>query len=399
MQEPTPQIQSSISKPENGTGFRTLVIHPSLAPYRVDLFNRLNGCLELEVVFQRPQVSYNQSFNQKSLRNSLACRYSDLEGNVTIFKRDLPWGIPALIRNRKAEVIVTSEFSLVSIFVILARKFGGIRCGHVIWSDENTHTLARHGRIRHGLRRYCSRRVDALIMCSEEVSREFARCYALDPRRIFQCAVHQAPEAIRARLAASKTISREKISVHNLADKKIVAFVGRLTKVKNLPMAVQAFSRAFQDDNSTVFVFVGTGEEREKLEQLGESLGIGKRLVFVGHHEQNELYSWYRIASMLVLPSVYDPYGAVVNEALVCGVHVACSDHAGAARLIREGVNGYTFSPFDCGGLANRFRQLAPLLSTAESLVARERDDLMPLSFENDVHGFLSAVRYAAQDS
>jgi glycosyltransferase involved in cell wall biosynthesis len=46
---------------------------------------------------------------------------------------------------------------------------------------------------------------------------------------------------------------------------------------------------------------------------------------------------------LLLLPSRYDGWGAVVNEALMCGVPVVCSDNCGAAELLREPWRGATF--------------------------------------------------------
>ena len=46
---------------------------------------------------------------------------------------------------------------------------------------------------------------------------------------------------------------------------------------------------------------------------------------------------------LLVLPSRYDGWGVVVNEALMCGVPVVVSSACGAKELIKDGVNGYIF--------------------------------------------------------
>ena len=54
-------------------------------------------------------------------------------------------------------------------------------------------------------------------------------------------------------------------------------------------------------------------------------------------------YAWFQLADLLVLPSIQEPFGAVVNEALMSGCRVLVSDCAGASMLINED-NGSVFS-------------------------------------------------------
>jgi glycosyltransferase involved in cell wall biosynthesis len=232
-------------------------------------------------------------------------------------------------------------------------------------------------------------------MCSREVATSFAERYDLDASKIHICAVHHAPESVRSRLRDSTEIARRNVIERTLSGRKIVLYVGRLAPVKNLPVAVRAFAAAFKGNSTALFAFVGTGTELEALATLGEELGISHQMLFVGHQEREELYAWYRIASMLILTSVHEPYGAVVNEALICGVPVACSITAGASRLIREGANGYQCPPNDSEAFATAMHRLWDQSTPADELVGIERPDLMPLPFSDDVDGFLAAVELA----
>ncbi len=60
----------------------------------------------------------------------------------------------------------------------------------------------------------------------------------------------------------------------------------------------------------------------------------------------------------MVLPSVYDAFGVVVNEAMLCGCPVVASDHVGAARdLIKHGETGFVYPCGDIDALAEILRQ------------------------------------------
>lgn len=58
------------------------------------------------------------------------------------------------------------------------------------------------------------------------------------------------------------------------------------------------------------------------------------------------------LADVLVLPSYSEPWGLVVNEAMACRKAVIVSNKCGCAKdLIKEGINGFTFDPFDVSQL------------------------------------------------
>jgi glycosyltransferase involved in cell wall biosynthesis len=59
---------------------------------------------------------------------------------------------------------------------------------------------------------------------------------------------------------------------------------------------------------------------------------------------------------LLILPSQFDGWGAVVNEALMCGVPVICSDQCGAADLLAESWRGSIFRNASVGSLTQELR-------------------------------------------
>lgn len=73
---------------------------------------------------------------------------------------------------------------------------------------------------------------------------------------------------------------------------------------------------------------------------------------FHGSIPRDELYTVYRQADILVFPTLYDGFGMVVTEAFSRGLPVLTSCNAGAADLIREGINGLIVPPADADALA-----------------------------------------------
>src|SRR5208283_2027572 len=96
-------------------------------------------------------------------------------------------------------------------------------------------------------------------------------------------------------------------------------------------------------------VFAGEGPLRSELESRAESLGLKVQTHFLGFINQSGLPSVYRGSDLLVLPSDYEPFGVVVNEAMLCGCPAIVSDRVGAGGdLISAGQTGHVFP---CGNV------------------------------------------------
>src|SRR5579859_3193419 len=79
-------------------------------------------------------------------------------------------------------------------------------------------------------------------------------------------------------------------------------------------------------------IFAGEGPQREDLEMEAAKLGIKDQVLFLGFVNQSVLPALYKSVDLMVLPSSYEPFAVVVNEAMCCGCPVMASDKVGAAR-------------------------------------------------------------------
>ena len=136
----------------------------------------------------------------------------------------------------------------------------------------------------------------------------------------------------------------------------VVLFCAKLQPWKRPFDLLEAFAKSGLAN--ALLVFAGEGPLRSELEARVASLGIEKRVRFLGFVNQSQLPAIYTAADLMVLPSVYDAFGVVVNEAMLCGCTVAASDHVGAARdLIVQGRTGFVYPCGDVDALAHVLRQ------------------------------------------
>lgn len=122
----------------------------------------------------------------------------------------------------------------------------------------------------------------------------------------------------------------------------------RFVEKKNLSMLVRAYARYRKRVGTAAWklVLVGDGPLRESLEQEVRALGLGRDVSFPGFQTYEDLPAYYGLADAFVLPSRYEQWGLVVNEAMASGLLVLVSENCGCAPdLVAEGENGWTFAP------------------------------------------------------
>lgn len=127
-------------------------------------------------------------------------------------------------------------------------------------------------------------------------------------------------------------------------DAVVVLFCAKLQNWKRPEHLLRAFAKIA--DANTYLIFAGEGPSRPALESEARALGIGAKVRFFGFVNQSGLPEIYSASDLFVLPSEYEPFGVVVNEAMLCGCSVIVSDRVGARfDLVQEGETGFVF-PF-----------------------------------------------------
>jgi glycosyltransferase involved in cell wall biosynthesis len=135
-------------------------------------------------------------------------------------------------------------------------------------------------------------------------------------------------------------------------------FVGRLIDYKNIFRLLEAFEIAQNSSNQDWgLIILGDGEQKSYLQNFVLEKGIQK----VSFHQGvswKQVPEYLALSDVLVLPSYSEPWGLVVNEAMACGLPVLVSEKCGCAiDLVKNGENGFTFSPENLEELTNLLRK------------------------------------------
>lgn len=323
---------------------RVLIIHPALAPYRLDLFNELSGKLSIEIVFLESNVDGNH-FDQTRLQAALKVTPLYAKSRK-ILGKSVPVNITRYISEFRPQVVVTSEFSITTAIVALYKIIlnQNEKFSHVIWTDDNPKSISSDSLLRIMVRKLLSGLVDGWIFISNEAKDLYSYKYKCNQASAVVPIIHS-DKAFRQLLEGSIEYSQKLIHLYNLDEKKVLLYTGRLVSIKGLDHLLESFAIVARSRPNAILVIVGDGPEKSNLHSLSQRLGIAKNVIFVGRLEGVSLYAWYLVANVFTLPSLVERFGAVVNEALISGLPCIVSENAGARILIDEGINGSIIDP------------------------------------------------------
>lgn len=321
---------------------KLVVFHPAIAPYRIDFFNSLNAYFEASFYFLHVDA-LEQSFNQEELKKRLDFIPHYLSAGVLGMKNLRPDAF-SILRKQQPEIVFCSEFNILGVLVLLYKKLYNPKLKVFTICDDSKEMALSADAKKVYLRNKLVKRFDGVILANREVVQWYQYTYRMKEKFLY-FPIIQEDYQFRKRLEEALPLTAQLAKEYNLSGKRIILYVGRLVTVKNLELLIQSFHLVINKFPQTVLIMVGEGEELIPLQQKVIEFGIGENIIFAGKKQGNELYAFYNLGQHFVLPSSYEPFGAVVNEALLAGCFTLCSSAAGSAGLIEEGDNGLLFDP------------------------------------------------------
>ena len=129
---------------------------------------------------------------------------------------------------------------------------------------------------------------------------------------------------------------------------KLILCVGRLVPQKGIEYFIRAIPRIARRYPEAKYIIVGEGWSRDILEAEARASGQGKKIRFTGFASDKEVIDLMTSADVLVVPSIYEPFGIVALEGMATGVPVVASQVGGLAEVIdhdRTGILVYPRSP------------------------------------------------------
>ena len=113
--------------------------------------------------------------------------------------------------------------------------------------------------------------------------------------------------------------------------------------------------------------------------------------IFVGHSRQVERY--FAASDIFLFPTIYEPYGMVISEAMAAGMAVVTSGSAGAAELITHDVDGWVVDPpWDLDGFTAGLRKLVADPAARDAMGQAARRTIEAFTWDRVAHRETLAV-------
>ena len=341
------------------------LFHNVVSPYRLPLFESLSKETDLRVLFGKQDEAgrkWDTSLSEQETGYDHEI-LPNLQIGPIIINYTLPW---VLFEEQPDAYIVadTPGTLLTMLLTVLFAKVYDIEL--YFWTGwlDTSYSSKLHTRspfkvpliigyrmFKDAVQRFCYRCADGFVAYSSE-SVEYLESRGANPQRIF-VGGQIMPEEELADASPNDGINR-----YN--DTTVVLYLGYLNRRKGVDYLLSAWDALKQNAGGStlgdaVLVIAGSGPHGDTLRQVARYIDD---VEFVGHVKGEEKAHYYDVADIFVLPTLHDPWGLVVNEAVSFDLPVIVTEAAGSKDFVRKEGVGVVVEPADSTELERAVRRL-----------------------------------------
>jgi glycosyltransferase involved in cell wall biosynthesis len=154
----------------------------------------------------------------------------------------------------------------------------------------------------------------------------------------------------------------------------VILMASRLTKEKNIPLAVDAMAGVVREHRNAALVIVGDGPARKKIERKIFFKRIYNNVIL--EHWSEDLFSYYKTADLFLLTSNYEGYARTVVEAMASGCPVVMTNVGVAGDLVKNGENGIIVPVKDKNALRDAIIRIIKDPTLAQTFIKRNLESV-----------------------
>jgi len=177
-------------------------------------------------------------------------------------------------------------------------------------------------------------------------------------------------------------------------------YVGRFAHEKNIMFLLRAYKR-FKDEGMEDWglILVGNGPQKREIENFISNSEI-KDVLLPGFKQKEEIPIFYIMSDVFILPSISEPWGLVVGEAMAFGLPVLVSNRCGCyPDIVQDGVNGFSFDPFNEDELLGFMKDIANGKHNLEAMGRASHEIIKGYDPEKVAEIYLNAINFVLNNS
>ncbi len=317
------------------------------APYWVDRFNFLTTIkgIDFEAIFLASDSAvqdWRLDLNACKFRYKILSQKRDQSGYFRP-KLGIPNPFPLLKGKFDVLIMTYADISCIAAALICI----AMKKPYYLFVANNKYDLRTRAKKKEWLKKFLFRRASGILATGPH-QKEYALQYVDDETKVF--IIGNPSQKLETLDVHTPPPLREKLG---LDSKRIVLlYVGRLSQEKGLMTLINALEINGKRGLRPYLILVGSGTFQKHLES--EVTKRGLEVKFLGFLAPNDLIECYSTADIFILPSLSEPWGLVVNEAMEFGLPLILSNHVGSSPvLLKDKENGFLFSAGNVQELSN----------------------------------------------
>jgi glycosyltransferase involved in cell wall biosynthesis len=156
-----------------------------------------------------------------------------------------------------------------------------------------------------------------------------------------------------------KTLIRQELGIAR--DDTVIANCGRINVVKGWELLVESCRVLLRRDCKVRLVFIGDGDDRQKLDKYVCKCGLSARVTVTGYLSAEEVAKYLNAADVIAVASFHEGWSVSMLEALACGKAIVSTDVSGARDMIVDGANGFIVATRDPESFADAITRAVAL--------------------------------------
>jgi glycosyltransferase involved in cell wall biosynthesis len=304
-------------------------------------------------------------------------------------------GVPAIVRRGGWDAVLFNGYAHHALLMgLVAAATSEVP---ILYRSESNLVCTSRGWAKDGFIRWLVRATAGLLWIGE-ANREYYRFYGARPEQLFFVPYAVDNDFFReGSQEAARHVDALRSRLGLVPERPVILYASKLMRRKNPLVLLEAYARVRSRDAARPYlVFVGDGEERDRLRERVSALGLDEHVRFEGFRNQSELPKYFALCDLFVLPSSREPYGLIVNEVMNAGRPVITTDEVGAARdLVRDGVNGFVVRAGDVNALTQALEAALGDRARLAEMGRRSSALVAGWNYDRCVEGIVDAARSA----
>lgn len=203
-----------------------------------------------------------------------------------------------------------------------ARKYGDIKWISTVHSLSSNRNYSTSNEIEK-MEEVAVKQPDKAITVSKALQDEIRQEFEIEPEVIYN--------GFSQPSGTGKNV-KEELNING----RIIFFVGRHAEQKGIEHLLYGFKKFLDNGNQASLVIGGEGHMTESLKDFTEILGIEDKVFFTGFIPREELGDYYSQADVFVSPSINEPFGLTITEALESNTPVLATE-SGVSEIVEDG--------------------------------------------------------------